>query len=85
MDKPRLLTIEEATEWREETWLELRNVHSVWVCDCTWELSYSIPFVKIERLRIPPIAVPANHYNRGWRCWDKRPSMIQRKKVKWDD
>ena len=85
MKNAQVLTIEEATEWREETWLELRNVIPVAVCDCTWELSFDEPFVKVERLRVPPVALPAAHYNRGWRCWDKHPSMIQRKKVKWDD
>ena len=85
MNNAQVLTIEQATEYREETWLEMRETVRVWVCDCTWLLRNGEQFVKIERLRIPPIAVPAADYNRYWRCWDKRPSLIQRKKVKWHD
>lgn len=78
--EPRVLSLEEATEG--ECWFEYingscGNADDVYMKDNKTAIIY--------RTNSRSVQVLITDYMKKWRCWSYRPTVEQRKEVKWDD
>lgn len=82
MQRAKVLTLEEAIEWRRETvWIQLREM------SCAIQAQYALehaPWLRFrdERLQME-ITVKAENYGKTWRCFDICP--LSEDSYPWED
>ena len=81
--EPRVLTWEELEDWQDAVWFEDKNEDECYIALTANMGTHDATFVNAEPGIFRSFEFLRGFYNKEWRCWSARPTINQRRAVKW--